>query len=748
MVKLFTDRSRLVSERIGSVLVIHERKSDVRADFDLLAELGVQPGHTVVAVDVDAGSDLSRFTTVLDDLRDREGTLLLAPGWIGCGDTAPLAAWLAPKLGRPVIGHEGRPCVIAGGGLFVPDHAGAGWIQLTPDGRRIGRARRLPAPAWECPAVNMPGAVEPGQWVEPIPAGVWIRPDGDPRAVTVHRRRLVESLAPDPRFPRVVVGRPGAPLAEPATVARYLRTLPEGLRAGVRFALFGAERNPSGWSRALATAAGSPVVTGAGVRFSAAKEGQGPATRVLLAGRPMAWHPLLTELRHRPAATDRGGRPRGPEAVEPVRPIADLPEVAPGVYRYADGVVLEVVASGLYMRPAAEPPSAAAVRALPADPERGALIFEDVNAEVERSMVNHAAEAMGRLEPELRSAIRLVQARKALARVGVAVRPAASPRPVPVRPDPPRPDPPRQRPASAALPTAGGDAVPGIASEAFDARVRLPSISRLQPVPRSQAAALFGPNDTLRRERTWLREHLGARHQEVAERIAPLLGPLLGESAKAQADYSDRVSDLVAARLYLEGEAGGLTSEVRLARVGAHVPFARCANAGLSLLPTWPNQAVVIGAELDEDAWRTYEAADEITEWAFCQASPAGTSTSQSAVAIAILTHSAVRSDRLLPDEPPFAIFRPGTRFTVLSTDRPARRVLLRELPRSAGAQDQAETIGATAATVALAAAADAYQSAAAHGVRPHSGPRAVRFSDPPGLLTSPVPGAPVAARP
>jgi hypothetical protein len=85
------------------------------------------------------------------------------------------------------------------------------------------------------------------------------------------------------------------------------------------------------------------------------------------------------------------------------RPLGDLTETTPGVYRHSSGVVVEIVQAGLWIRSAGEP-SGAAVRTRPADPD-ALMIFHDPD----ERMRAVALDLLTRLERPGRSVVRIVE---------------------------------------------------------------------------------------------------------------------------------------------------------------------------------------------------------------------------------------------------------------------------------------------------------------------------------------------------
>jgi hypothetical protein len=89
-------------------------------------------------------------------------------------------------------------------------------------------------------------------------------------------------------------------------------------------------------------------------------------------------------------------------------PVPGLPEITRGVYWYAPDAVIEVVQSGLWIRPPVEGPHAAAVRCLPPDPPAHNVLF-DAGPDADR-MCQLAHEVTACLHPSTRHASRVLPA--------------------------------------------------------------------------------------------------------------------------------------------------------------------------------------------------------------------------------------------------------------------------------------------------------------------------------------------------
>ncbi len=209
----------------------------------------------------------------------------------------------------------------------------------------------------------------------------------------------------------------------------------------------------------------------------------------------------------------------------------------------------------------------------------------------------------------------------------------------------------------------------------------------VQPVPKAAACAV-PPERGLEQERTWVRKSLSDQYNAAASEISGVLAGSPGLRGRAGTDAAEALTDLVAVRMYLFGDSRGLDTAVRRAKVGPHVPLARCVAAGLRRLPSYRGPALLHARLGDaERAW--YQQGRLATEWAFCgarttpHAGPAGTAD------FLIWSLTARRTSLIDPGTPDRVLFLPGTSFKVLRVHTGKRHaVLLRELASSEITED------------------------------------------------------------
>jgi hypothetical protein len=199
---------------------------------------------------------------------------------------------------------------------------------------------------------------------------------------------------------------------------------------------------------------------------------------------------------------------------------------------------------------------------------------------------------------------------------------------------------------------------------------------RVQPVPPQDASAVYLGGE-LEKERQWLQQSMSREFSATASSVARVLSqnPRLRGGGEQEV-----VVDLVAVRLYLTEYGQRIDDNVRTGQPGAHVPFARCVNAGLRRLPSHRG-AVRLRATLSDAEWSWYGSVRLITEWAFCPALTDGTVQLPGNVDFLIWSATARRTSALAPEMPGQVLFLPGTLFRVLEVrDGPRREVLLREM--------------------------------------------------------------------
>ncbi|WP_327179400.1 hypothetical protein OG599_31670 [Streptomyces sp. NBC_01335] len=399
----------LDSHRTGHVLLIHARGALDEQALAFAGGLPEDPEHHLVVLDLPAGFTGAGWPRLARLLGRRDGDYRLVFGRRPTGGVLPLGQYLADRLDRTVLVADGAVTPAAGGVLYVPVDSGSGWVRLRPG--RPGRpvSRRFPKPVWEFSVADQPWHTSDHAVADPLPSGVWLHPVEPDTTIPAHRARLEARLACRRELLTVVLGCPGTPALELDDVSRFWASILPGARPQVRFFPYGPLAAPGeGTSgQALADRLDSPVVLYNGMPVGRALW-ETPQVHAVDMDGALGFAAFAKELRYLPARMT-GGQPAAP-AVLSHRPVVDgIPQVAPGVYRYAPDAVLEVIPGGLWMRPPEEPDEAPVVRSAPADPRHFHLVHGTV-ARAGGRMRELAENLLDRMDPVTRGLARLMPA--------------------------------------------------------------------------------------------------------------------------------------------------------------------------------------------------------------------------------------------------------------------------------------------------------------------------------------------------
>jgi hypothetical protein len=586
------------------------------------AGLAADPDHTIVICDLPGEYPEHAWEPVVKALAATDGSLRLVPWGRHPVGLLPVGELLGRRLARVVVAADGHPEASAGGGLFVPPDAGTGWYRVGPGRLPRRDSRRFPKPGWTAwaPLEDMV-TLSPATTLHPLPSGAWLSPGGSGPAhgndgTRDHGRWLYRNVAWSHHTINVVLGQPGAPPVPAADVARLWSTLPVKARQRVQFVPYGTS-GPS--HQELADALGGRVTVAAPAGSGATGTGAAP---------PTATPPSRPERQRLPSIRLESGPSGGPR---PWVPAASREPV-----RYA-----------------ATPPGVGVAR-----PEVPATVREE-----ERETDGAAARIAARAED---------------ARAGYASAPGPALASSPFLDPAPASIPPAVAASSPAWGLDPAVTLSGVAPGAAAPAAAPPGSGavRVQPVPAPDASAVQLAGE-LTEERQWLQQSLSRQFSATASSVARVLSqnPRLRGGGGQEV-----VTDLVAVRLYLTEYGQRIDDHVRTARPGAHVPFARCVNAGLRRLPSHRG-AVRLRATLSDAEWSWYGSQRLITEWAFCPALTDGTAALPGDVDFLIWSATARRTSALAPELPGLVVFLPGTRFRVLEArDGERRAVLLREM--------------------------------------------------------------------
>ncbi|MFB9909052.1 hypothetical protein [Allokutzneria oryzae] len=604
----------LGASAVGAALVVHPGGGPSRPTLALAAALPADPERLVVVVEPPRVGDGLFWEALAGVLAGRGPVRLVLPG--AAGGANPPARWLADRLGTEVLAPEGRVVTVPGGSVFV---AGGRWLRLRPGAPPLPLGSRFPVPRWEI------GPVRPslGQaFVEQIPAGLWLRPQ-PPGGLTGQ----VFALPCLPDVLTVVVGDPGRPPVWAEDVRALLTAIPAALRPAVRLAGLGDD----GPGQDLADRLGAAVTSWTGLPV--ASRGGVDVVAVDRDGRP-AWRPFATVLRHFPG----GGEPK---VVRYRSPAAGLVERQPGVFAFADGVVAEVVESGLWVREDSQPGAPQKVRALPLDRQWARVT-------VAPGLEDAAIALVSRLDPLTRAGVRLVFTDSD----GAA-------RHSPVRRDD--------------CPTIVLPAVAVTAAEAVP----------LPPAPEPVVVRIEPDHRSTQAEREWMRRSLGARYDHYANAVQRLLAERPGLRGAGGGHADAVVADLVAVQVFASAKEQPLDDALRAGDLDKLHPYAACVVSGLRRLPRFRGP-VWCGGLADGSPRRV---GAECAEPGFVNAVATPAVELPGAEEVVLWSVTGRRAGDLWTDpgaERHRVVFAPGSRFRVLDVVEPAdghpRRVLLREL--------------------------------------------------------------------
>ncbi|MFD9733130.1 hypothetical protein [Umezawaea sp. NPDC059074] len=401
----------LTKHIIGNALVVYPVGNMTKAAQDLALTVAADTENDLVVVDLPISSPISMWESVAQVLPKRRRGVRLVIGGRSRETTALAGHWLAERLKRTVLVPDGPVVRGAGGSLFVHSGQGSGWVRCSPGKPPKFEAKRFPRPTWDGGVVSENFPTSARGIAEPLPSGVWIRPIGDDPQLRAHRMRLIEIMPCQPEYVTVVLGSPGGVPLSQDDVAMMWRELPEHVRDRVRFVQYGPMSVPRGLlGQVVADALGREVVFYAGMPI-------GPAVAPeIFTVRPdgsLGWHAYAREMSYRPRGSENEP-PKVPSVVTHRAPIPGGQMISPGVYWYSVDAVVEVVQSGLLVRPPAATANVEAIRSVPTDPATHNLMFEaDTEADLDR-MEYLAGDLAQRLDNSVRTMSRVLSARSVL----------------------------------------------------------------------------------------------------------------------------------------------------------------------------------------------------------------------------------------------------------------------------------------------------------------------------------------------
>jgi hypothetical protein len=718
----------VATEKVGHAWVVHAPAGMTDEARALAARLPAEPEHELVVVDLPAGSPSTAWEALAATLPSgKRGIRLFVTGpFREFG--SPVGQWLSTRLGRTVTAADGEVMPGAGDVLFVSPAHGQGWLRFRPGEDPEPRGRRFPQLGWEIPLLAESTPIGSGVTAEPLPAGLWLRTDGDERWQTVSRTRLSRLLPCRPDVIMLVLGGQYLPDLPLEMVARFWDKVPADVRPKVRFMQYGPARPVwRAFGQDLADTLGEEVTCYTGIPVG---RPDSPSVFTVRPDGSHGWNTYARTFSYRPGAS--------PRLCEHRAPLPDLPEVAPGVYRYEDDAVLEVVHSGLWVRPPREPAHAAAVRGTAMDPVAGRLLYDTSDEEQADRMRAVAESVAARLDFPARLVTRLRP-------VGTSpdlppTEPAAAPKPpetaaeelelpwltrllgtgslTPARHrtggdsritrllsgPPAEADEPfvpegaesvtirlrrvpveEPRPDSVSEPE-GPVAKPMATTAEPESAVPEPIVR--EPEPPADAVVVQPPPEpataayALDEDRAWLREVWQAEYDAEAAAVEQVLAAhpkLAGHPAGA-------LPDAVAVRWYLAGRDGDIDASSHAGDTGPHARFGRCVAAGLERLPAYRGSTTTT-VTLTPAEWEYLRVRPVLAERGFLNLLTRPCASLPGNVDLLVWSSSGRRTAALEPLVGGVAdrvVFLPGSRFKVLATVEPGSsargRILLREL--------------------------------------------------------------------
>ncbi|SEL31117.1 hypothetical protein [Streptacidiphilus jiangxiensis] len=379
----------------GHALLIHPKGEPDPQAVEFAAGLAQDDQHLLVVVDLPFGALDEAWPAVARLLAPRRGSLRLIFGRATPQEARRAGQAIADQLERLVLAPDGELLPTAGGGLFIPADHGAGWLRMRPGREPERDSQRFPKPLWEFSTLDRPWQTSEFGVAESVPSGVWVR-SARPHGLLAAWRRLVDRLPSDRSVLTVVLGCPGGPAVPLADVVGVWDSVLPSVRSRVKFVHFGPVAVPGGEALGQALA---DVFDQSVTLWTDLPLGVGPLEDAL-----PNWAPFVQALQYAPGSA-------GPPVLLGLRPpLPGVRQIGPTSYEYTATDVLEVVQSGLWMRPAAEPANSGEVRRIPAAPGYSALLYDRSAPDGGERMKALAEDLLWRLEPAARTLFRIAPA--------------------------------------------------------------------------------------------------------------------------------------------------------------------------------------------------------------------------------------------------------------------------------------------------------------------------------------------------
>ncbi|WP_434445847.1 hypothetical protein [Lentzea sp. E54] len=721
-------RTPFAASFVGATLVVSPPEGPSQGATGLARALPVDRGRTVVVVDFPSGDQSTFWPHVVTALSGR-GPVRLAVSHVGSMRPTAPAQWLAEQLQAEVVAPDGVLTTVPGAAFVVGTQGYGSWVRFQPNASPMPYGRRFPVPQWEAMDPNSPWPTGEIGVSEPIPSGLWLRAQTPPFDPAAQDSRPIVALPCRDNVLTMVVGGPGQSSIPIDEICRLLTALPQAARSRVRLVPYGID---AGLGSRIADEIGEPIAMFTGLPVGNLRSG-GPAVIAVDPRGQQTWRPFVTEVLCVPN-----------ESVPVVSgyrtPVPGLSEVSPGVFSLGDGVVLEVVPSGLWVREQDEPYNAAEVRSQPVDPEWARLTVGTPGRTTPGAVAVHGAALVERLEPEVRKLLRLVFCdSKVIAPPPPPPPPAAPPAGpaqitsalsaaahalssrdsaddgtdffTPVTPAEPEPE----RPAYASMDA--GPAIAAVTSHALDdpdeaafpsddpdstpVRFRVDGPLPLQPLAMWELPADGnGERETVPpdhsssdAERDTVRRALGERYGVHAATVCRLLAQR-PDAEEDPAAFEAMVTDLTALLACVSQDEEMVVETLRMGRLGRLRPYVACIVSGLNRLPVHNGVATVWGVS-GPTGPRRYRSGDVIVEHGLLDAVANPSQRIEGATEYLLWSVTGRRvevADRVAVATEERVVFPPGTPFRVLAVaeaegDHP-QQVLLQEIAGAAADQE------------------------------------------------------------
>ncbi|MFJ8958782.1 hypothetical protein ACIRG5_05285 [Lentzea sp. NPDC102401] len=709
-------RTPFAANLVGSTLVVSNPEGPSQGATGLARALPADTGRTVVVVDFPGGDQSTFWPHVVTALHGR-GPVRLAVSHAGTMRPTAPAQWLAEQLQTEVVAPDGVLTTVPGAAFVVGTQGYGSWVKFQPNASPMPFGRRFPVPQWEAMDPNSPWPTGEIGISEPIPSGLWLRAQQPPFEPAAQDSRPIVALPCRDNVLTVVVGGPGQSAIPIDEVCRLLTALPQAARSRVRLVPYGIDASIGSL---VADQIGEPIAMFTGLPVGNLRSG-GPAVIAVDPRGQQTWRPFVTEVLCVPN-----------ESVPVVSgyrtPVQGLTEVSPGVFTLGDGVVLEVVPSGLWVREQDEPYNAAEVRTQPLDPEWARLTVGTPGRTTPGAVAVHGAALVERLEPEVRKLLRLVFCDSKV---------TAPPPPPPAQPSatpahalstrdssdngvgfftavtPAEPEP--ERPAYASI--GAGPAMTTVPSHALDdpdeaafpsddpdsapVRFRVDGPLPLQPlalweVPpedNGERETVSVDHNSSDAERDTVRRALGERYGVHAATVVRLLSQR-PDAEEDPAAFEAMVTDLTALLACVSQDEEMVVETLRMGRLGRLRPYVACIVSGLNRLPVHNGIAAVWGMS-GPTGPRRYRHGEVLVEHGLLDAvaNPSQRIEGVTEYLIWSVTGRVVEvTDRVAVATEERVLFAPGTPFRVLAVaeaegDHP-QQVLLQEISGPAAEQE------------------------------------------------------------